>query len=79
MAEDRSGILEDVFGKNLPLPQKIEKVRGVYDTLGLSDRCRELEEKYAAEAVEWLQSVKMNEDLINFFTSLAVDSVKRIK
>ncbi|MDE5744832.1 MAG: polyprenyl synthetase family protein [Paramuribaculum sp.] len=79
MAEDRSGILDEVLGKNLPLPQKIEKVRVVYDTLDLSDRCRRLEEKYAAEAVEWLQSVKMNEDVRDFFTSLAVNSVKRTK
>lgn len=79
MAEDKSGILESVLGNNTTVEQKIEKVRGVYDSLNLSERCRLLEEKYAAEAIECLNPINMSEDAREFFNNLAFNSLKRIK
>ena len=79
MAEDKSGVLESVLGNNTTVEQKIEKVRGVYDSLNLSERCRLLEEKYAAEAIECLNPINMSEDAREFFNNLAFNSLKRIK
>ena len=79
MTEDKSGGLESVLGNNTTVEQKIEKVRGVYDSLNLSERCRLLEEKYAAEAIECLNPINMSEDAREFFNNLAFNSLKRIK
>ncbi|MDE5835567.1 MAG: polyprenyl synthetase family protein [Paramuribaculum sp.] len=79
MSEDKSGVLESVLGNNTTVEQKIEKVRGVYDSLNLSERCRLLEEKYAAEAIECLNPINMSEDAREFFNNLAFNSLKRIK
>ena len=79
MTEDKSGGLESVLGNNTTVEQKIEKVRGVYDSLNLSERCRLLEEKYAAEAIECLNPINMSEDARKFFNNLAFNSLKRIK
>lgn len=79
MSEDKSGVLESVLGNNTTVEQKIEKVRGVYDSLNLSERCRLLEEKYAAEAIECLNPINMSQDAREFFNNLAFNSLKRIK
>ena len=79
MTEDKSGVLESVLGNNTTVEYKIEKVRGVYDSLNLSERCRLLEEKYAAEAIKCLNTINMSEDAREFFNNLAFSSLKRIK
>lgn len=79
LAEDSTGTLDSVLGKDIPAAEKIEKVRGVYLDLNLSDRCRDLEIKYATEAVKCLDAVKMDDSAREFFTSLAINSVKRTK
>lgn len=79
IAEDTSGVLAEVLGSQIGPKEKIEKVRGVYDTLALSDRCRALEEKYAGEAVECLKDINLAPEARQFFESLAINSVKRTK
>ncbi len=79
IAEDKSGVLAEVLGTSVEPHEKIEKVRGVYDALMLSDRCRALEEKYASEAVECLDGINLNPEARQFFESLAINSVKRTK
>ncbi|MDE6264037.1 MAG: polyprenyl synthetase family protein [Paramuribaculum sp.] len=79
IAEDTSGALAEVLGSKVEPKEKIEKVRGVYDALMLSDRCRALEEKYASEAVECLKGINLDAEARNFFESLAINSVMRTK
>ncbi|MDE6651049.1 MAG: polyprenyl synthetase family protein [Paramuribaculum sp.] len=79
MAEDRSGVLSEVIGKNIAADQKIDKVRGVYDSLNLSERCRELEERFAKDAIDSLNTVNMSMEAKEYFTNLALNSLKRTK
>ncbi|MCI9608186.1 MAG: polyprenyl synthetase family protein [Muribaculaceae bacterium] len=79
MNEDKEGVIAGVLGKNIDAQEKIEIVRGVYNRLGLSERCRSLEVCYAEEAVKSLADAQLSAVPYRFFEELALNSVKRNK
>ena len=50
MAEDTSGVID--AETTAPSPDKIERVKAVYDRLDLAARCRSLIDRYTDEAIE---------------------------
>lgn len=77
LAEDRSG--EIVRQLDSPTADKYERVRDVYDSLSLPQRCQKLIEDYAAEAVAALKAASLADDAYGFFTRLANDLISRDK
>lgn len=77
MAEDTTGILEAETASPSPAAEKIERVRGVYDTLGLADRCRALIDRYTDNAMAALDKAPMTQTARDFFTTLADSSRTR--
>lgn len=56
---------------------KIQRVRGVYDKLGLPEMCRKLIADNLNEAVEMLKECGFNAEAENFFTELALKTATR--
>lgn len=79
LKEDSEGTIASLLGKEVDPESKIAAVRGVYNRLGLSERCRALETRYAAEAVECLGDAQLSAMPRRFFEELAIESVKRTK
>ena len=79
ISEDCDGIIAGVLGKEMAPEKKIATVREVYDRLGLSERCRALELRYAAEAVKCLDDAQLSAVPRKFFEDLALNSVNRDK
>ncbi len=79
ISEDCDGIIAGVLGKEMAPEKKIATVREVYDRLGLSERCRALELRYAAEAVKCLDDAQLSAVPRKFFENLALNSVNRDK
>lgn len=77
MAEDTSGVIEAETASPSPAAEKIERVRAVYDSLGLADRCRKLIDRYTDEAVAALDTAAMTQSARDFFSSLADSSRTR--
>lgn len=71
MSEDSTGVLEAETESPSPAAQKIERVREVYDNLGLGERCRTLINRYVDEAVASLDSIQITRAAREFFASLA--------
>ncbi|MDE7238014.1 MAG: polyprenyl synthetase family protein, partial [Paramuribaculum sp.] len=57
MAEDTSGIIAAETEHPSEPAEKIARVTGVYDSLGLAGRCRELVERYVNDAIACLDSI----------------------
>lgn len=71
MNEDKSGQLAALIGNNAISPdEKIEKVRAIYDKLRLGERCHELIERFAAEALAVLSRAGISDEAMSFFTQL---------
>lgn len=77
LAEDRSG--EIVRQLDTPTADKYDRVRAVYDSLSLPQRCQKLIEEYAAEAIDALKTASLPDDAHGFFTRLANDLISRDK
>lgn len=77
MAEDKSGVLAEEIGRPSEPAVKIERVREVYDLLGLPHRCQSLIDTYVDAAVALLDGVRITPGARNFFVRLAEQSRSR--
>ncbi len=69
---DDSGELKNILsGSSLDDQEKIERVRSIYDRLGLNEKCAELINVYAQKAIDALKCINMNDDATQYFISLA--------
>ncbi len=60
-----------------PSPDKIERVKAVYDRLDLAARCRSLIDRYTDEAIEALASTPISRSARDFFSELALSARTR--
>ena len=56
---------------------KVERVKAIYDALNVGDECRELIERYAADAVSELDNAGLDGDAREFFVNIAKASLTR--
>ncbi len=75
MAEDTSGVID--AETTAPSPDKIERVKAVYDRLDLAARCRSLIDRYTDEAIEALASTPISRSARDFFSELALSARTR--
>lgn len=75
--QDDSGELALVVGKDIAPELKIATVKGVYNRLKLADKCRDLIDRYANEAIAHLDALNLNNDARDFFVDLAMKSCRR--
>ena len=76
--EDNSGKLKEIIGnKEIAPEEKIAQVKSIYDSLNLGNRCKELMEKYATEAIDALKTVGLSDTDIEFFKKMASDAIGR--
>ncbi len=69
---DDSGELKNILsGSSLDEQEKIERVRAIYDRLGLNEKCAELINVYAQKAIAALRHIDMTGDASQYFISLA--------
>lgn len=77
LAEDDTNTVKSLIGTEVEPEQKIAKIKAVYDHLDLGNRCQELMEKYAQEAVDALKTVGLSDNDMEFFRQLAQDAIAR--
>ena len=76
--EDNSGKLKEIIGnKEIAPEEKIAQVKSIYDSLNLGNRCKELMEKYATEAIDALKTVGLSDTDLEFFKKMASDAIGR--
>lgn len=76
--EDNSGKLKEIIGnKEIAPEKKIAQVKSIYDNLDLGNRCKELMEKYATEAIDALKTVGLSDTDLEFFKKMASDAIGR--
>lgn len=76
--EDNSGKLKEIIGnKEIAPEEKIAQVKSIYDNLNLGNRCKELMEKYATEAIDALKTVGLSDTDLAFFKKMASDAIGR--
>ena len=76
--EDSSGEIKNlVANQNIDPKEKISKVKAIYDQLNLGNRCKELMEKYATEAIDALKTVGLSDNDMEFFKKMAHDAIGR--
>lgn len=76
--EDNSGKLKEIIGhKEIAPEEKIAQVKSIYDNLNLGNRCKELMEKYATEAIDALKTVGLSDTDLEFFKKMASDAIGR--
>ena len=56
---------------------KVERIKAIYDALNVGDECRELIERYAADAVSELDKAGLDGDAREFFVNIAKASLTR--
>ncbi len=71
LTEDTSGVIADEISRPSEPDVKIERVRKVYDSLGLPVRCQQLIDTYVDAAVAQLDKVSMTPAARKFFVGLA--------
>jgi geranylgeranyl diphosphate synthase type II len=69
--EDNSGTLQRALKGDFDGQQKIDAVRGVYDTLNLRERIAKLVASHAEQAIAALDKVCITSEARNYFISLA--------
>lgn len=74
---ESDGELADTLREDLEDDELISQVRRVYDRLKVGERCNELAQRYAEEAISHLKRVNMPEKAYTFFRSLAEKSYTR--
>lgn len=77
LAEDQSGVMADELTRPSEPHEKIERVRALYDSLGLPLRCQQLIDSYVDAAISMLDNVSMSPAARNFFIRLAEESRSR--
>lgn len=77
MREDNTGTISSLLGKTDDPGGKIERVREVYDTLGLPERIHELISAYIDSAIKNLDHLDLAPDARAFFMDLALKSATR--
>lgn len=77
--EDKTGTVRNLIGNNENPQEKIEKVREVYNTLGLPDRIHELIRAYIDTAISCLDQLAIAPEARAFFIDLALKSATRDK
>ena len=76
--EDNSGKLKEIIGnKEIAPEEKIAQVKSIYDSLNLGNRCKELMEQYATEAIDALKTVGLSDTDLEFFKKMASDAIGR--
>ena len=75
--EESDGELAAIMEEDLVPNERVEQVRRLFDSLGLSERLGRLAAEYSAKAVEELAKVEMDNDARKFFESLAVKAATR--
>jgi geranylgeranyl diphosphate synthase type II len=68
--EDRNGVVAKALTAPLNKTEKIMKVIAVYDSLNLNARCLQLVDKYASEALGYLDSITLSVEARRYFTAL---------
>lgn len=76
-AEDTTGVVAQELAMPSEQYHKIERIKRVYDDLGLPERCRELIERYIADANQCVARLGLKPVDANFFTELASKSSTR--
>lgn len=76
ISEKREELL-DILREDLEPEERVRQVRDIYDSLNLSDRCRDLISKYSQRAISSLENVKLDADVREYFVSLAKKSIDR--
>lgn len=79
MREDTTGTITSLLGKTDDPQGKIEKVREVYNTLGLPERIHELISAYIDSAIKNLDHMELSPEARAFFMDLALKSATRDK
>lgn len=79
MREDTTGTVMSLLGKTDDPQGKIEKVREVYNTLGLPERIHELISAYIDSAIKNLDHMELSPESRAFFMDLALKSATRDK
>lgn len=76
--EDTTGTIKSLIGNSdINGEEKIAAVKAIYDNLNLANRCKELMEKFAAEAVDALKTVGLSDKDMEFFRQLAQEAIGR--
>lgn len=75
--EESDGELAAIMEEDLVPNERVEQVRRLFDSLGLSERLGRLAAEYSAKAVEELAKVEMDNDARKFFESLVVKAATR--
>lgn len=69
--EDTSGVMQRALRGDFEDQQKIDAVRGVYNSLNLNDRITELVSSYGEQAIAVLNKLDITAEARSYFTSLA--------
>ncbi len=77
LAEDKSGVMADEISRPSDPSEKIERVRKVYESLQLPERCQQLIDTYIDAAISMLDKVQITPAARQFFVSLAEQSRTR--
>ena len=79
ISEDRSGEMLRLIhsGNSLKNSEKIERVKAIYGSLNLVNRCKELINKYVDEAIESLNSADLKHETYDFFAQFALRTKNR--
>lgn len=77
--EDKTGTVKTLIGDNSNQQEKIEKVRAIYNSLGLPDRIHELIRAYIDSAIACLDQLNLMPEARAFFMDLALKSATREK
>lgn len=77
--EDKTGTVKALIGDNSNQQEKIEKVRAIYNSLGLPDRIHELIRAYIDSAIACLDQLNLMPEDRAFFMDLALKSATREK
>lgn len=77
--EDKTGTVKTLIGDNSNPQEKIEKVRTIYNSLGLPDRIHELIRAYIDSAIACLDQLNLMPEARAFFMDLALKSATREK
>lgn len=77
LAEDESNTVKTLIGAKVKPETKIAATKAVYDRLDLGNRCQELMDKYANEAIEALNTVGLSDCDLEFFKQMAQDAIAR--
>lgn len=77
--EDKTGTVKALIGDNSNPQEKIEKVRAIYNSLGLPDRIHELIRAYIDSTIACLDQLNLMPEARAFFMDLALKSATREK